>query len=84
MLGCFFFSSSQACEQQAAALQQLQLLTEDTLDDLAAGLTSHFLPGATLSTDEVGDGCRSSIIRPWQHMRGSQACYSADMHSPNC
>jgi hypothetical protein len=47
-------AGSQARESQAAALQQLQELTEDSLDELAAGLTSSFLPGATLSTDEVG------------------------------
>ncbi|WIA29485.1 hypothetical protein OEZ86_011986 [Tetradesmus obliquus] len=48
-------AGSQERDSQAAALQQLQQLTEATLDDLAAGLTSHFLPGATLSTDEARD-----------------------------
>jgi hypothetical protein len=47
-------AGSQERDNQAAALQKLQQLTDATLDDLAAGLTSHFLPGATLSTDEVG------------------------------
>ncbi|WIA43818.1 hypothetical protein OEZ86_010234 [Tetradesmus obliquus] len=48
-------AGSQGRDSQAAAMQQLQQLTEATLDDLAAGLTSHFLPGATLSTDEARD-----------------------------
>ncbi|WIA09400.1 hypothetical protein OEZ85_008805 [Tetradesmus obliquus] len=48
-------AGSQERDNQAAALQQLQQLTEATLDDLAAGLTSHFLPRATLSTDEARD-----------------------------
>eukprot|EP00883_Tetradesmus_obliquus_P003482 jgi/Sobl393_1/13750/SZX63454.1 len=48
-------AGSQERDNQAAALQKLQQLTDATLDDLAAGLTSHFLPGATLSTDEARD-----------------------------
>jgi hypothetical protein len=47
-------AASAARAQHSAALQQLQDLTEETMDALAARLTSQFLPACNLSTDEVG------------------------------
>jgi hypothetical protein len=52
-------AASPAREQHSAALQQLQDLTEETMDGLAARLTSQFLPACTMSTDEVGAALNS-------------------------
>jgi hypothetical protein len=55
-------AASAAREQHTAALQQLQDLTEETMDSLAARLTSQFLPACNLSVDEVDAACHQRHV----------------------